>query len=221
MSYFWASFEKIDENIYRYDTRIYLSDIESINSNDLCIAAVVGINPGSAKANDIYTLGLQKINLDGDKLLPTVRNIFLKAYNEAKEEIPKNGYIQVLNLFYLCDENKEEAIRKINNLSEFKTDKLENKEFNLIWYLWGQEDERINFLKNRFKNINSKHHIFYNQIEKQISFNKPDIKSFARHTRGLAHSLIVPSIASILKKLYNNAPLNQNKFEVFKFILTI
>ena len=66
MSYFWAKFEKIDDNIFRYNTRIYLSNIENVNDNDSCIAAIIGINPGSAKANDTCNSELQKINLDGD-----------------------------------------------------------------------------------------------------------------------------------------------------------
>lgn len=204
MSYFWAKFEKIDDNIFRYNTRIYLSNIENVDDNDSCIAAIIGINPGSAKANDTCNSELQKINLDGDKLLPTVRNIFLKAYMEVGIEKPKNAYIQVLNLFYLCDENKEEAIRKINNLLEIKTDNMENQEFNLIWYLWGQEDGRINHLKTRFKDIKSSYNIFYNQVEKTVSFYKPEINDFPRHTRGLAHNNIVPHIANILKKIHEN-----------------
>ena len=54
-------------------------------------------NPGSARG--AISNELVQIDLQGDKLLPTVRNIFENAYKKCGKEIPENSYIQVLNLF--------------------------------------------------------------------------------------------------------------------------
>lgn len=65
MSYYWAIFQKVRSNVFRYDTRIYLESLDEPNDDDICIGAVVGKNPGSAKANNINSTSLQQIRLDG------------------------------------------------------------------------------------------------------------------------------------------------------------
>ena len=96
MSQFWAKFESIDNATYRLDTRIYLKDIDAPMEDDQCIGAVVGKNPGSAKQSTSSSL-LQSIELNGDKLLPTVLNILAKAYDKANVAIPERCFVQVLN----------------------------------------------------------------------------------------------------------------------------
>ena len=91
MPLYWAKFKKNNGHTFRYDTRIYLTDIENISDHDICIGAIVGKNPGSAKATYISNTSIQPISLDGDKLLPTVRNIFLKALNETQLNVQKNA----------------------------------------------------------------------------------------------------------------------------------
>ena len=71
-----------------------------------------------------------------DQLLRTVKNIFEKAYFKSGKKIPDNSYIQVLNLFYLCDADLNNAIKKYEN-STSKIDESENKNFSFIWYVWG------------------------------------------------------------------------------------
>ncbi len=90
MSHFWAKFLSIDDETYRLDTRIYLKDIDSPREGDLCIGAIVGKNPGSAKQST-SSGELQSIELANDKLLPTVRNIVTKAYLGANTFLPNRG----------------------------------------------------------------------------------------------------------------------------------
>ena len=79
MGYYWATFREMNNKYYRFDTRVYFDSVDEIKDNDICIGAVVGKNPGSAMPLDL-TLGIPtKINLSGDKLLPTLRNMFKKA----------------------------------------------------------------------------------------------------------------------------------------------
>ena len=96
-NYYWAKFENIENNIHRFDTRVYLKQIQKPSNNDICLGAIVGKNPGSARGT--ISNKLVNIHKNGDKLLGTVRNIFLEAYKKCGKEIPENSYIQVLNLF--------------------------------------------------------------------------------------------------------------------------
>ena len=82
-----ARFEEIEGKLFRFDTRIYLNDYNSDNDGK-CVGAIIGKNPGSAipsKLNELVPL-----ELNGDKMLPTVRNRFVDGYKLAKKEIPLN-----------------------------------------------------------------------------------------------------------------------------------
>lgn len=197
MSLFWAKFEKYGNDIFRLDTRIYLDDIKEPNIMDKCIGAVVGKNPGSAKRSN-NSASLQAIDLNGDKLLPTVKNIIQKAYQEANINPPKNAYIQVLNLFYLCNKNLDEAIVSMKNSHGPKTCKSEEKIFPWIWYVWGAQDNTLDSYKKRFFRIQAGSHFFYDKNNGKIQNNVPDTKDFAKHTQGLRHDLIVPYIVTLL-----------------------
>lgn len=45
MCHYWAKFIKIGTDYFRFDTRIYLNEIQKPNSTDICIGAAVGKNP--------------------------------------------------------------------------------------------------------------------------------------------------------------------------------
>lgn len=199
MTHFWAKFKKRDLNNFRYDTRIYLNKISHPESTDNCIGAIVGKNPGSANPIDKNNSSIQEIRLDGDKLLPTVKNIIRKSYIRAGVEIPNRGYIQVLNLFYLCNPILKEAIFEREELSDLNFCLSENKNFPWVWYLWGGDNYSLNNFKKRFKIIKADTHFFFNQKTKEIKKGVPSTKDFARHTQGLKHSLIVPFISELIK----------------------
>ena len=59
------------------DTRVYLKQIQKPSNNDICLGAIVGKNPGSARG--AISNELVQIDLQGDKLLPTV-STFLKMH---------------------------------------------------------------------------------------------------------------------------------------------
>lgn len=88
MSYY-ANFQKHGEAIFRLDTRVYLQNEASPSPNDLCVAAIVGKNPGSARPTEFDCL--TRLSLRGDKLLPSVRNRFISAYARAGKAIPGNS----------------------------------------------------------------------------------------------------------------------------------
>lgn len=195
---YWANFIQEGNYIYRFDTRIYLNPVSNIENDHKCIGAIVGKNPGSAKSKSLNS-GLKPINLDHDSLLPNVLSIVLKAYKEVSKKPLNNEYIQVLNLFYLCNPDLKKAINehKDNNLNLFcPTEKLT---FPWVWYVWGDFNKELNIFKERFDKINSKNHFYYyNKLSKVIS-KIPKDNSFARHTQGLKHNFIYPYLATIIK----------------------
>jgi hypothetical protein len=198
VSYFWAEFQKDKQAVFRIDIRIYFDEISFPDRNDICIGAIVGKNPGSAKASYLNRPGLQPILLDGDKLLPTVRNIVVKAYRLKGENPNHPSYIQVLNLFYLCEPNLSAAIKMSNVIPDLKICHSETKNFPWVWYGWGGENKMLSKHKLRFKRIKTNHSFFYDKNIGSIESRQPSTADFAKHTQGLKHDKVVPYIANLL-----------------------
>lgn len=197
-NYYWAKFVEIDSNRFRLDTRIYLKSINKPSDDDICIGAVCGKNPGSACPKEDITGDLQIIDLDGDNLLPTVRSIFLKSYKEMKKPVKVNSYIQVLNLMYICDKNLSNAIKKISDYDKPKICETEKKLFPFLWYVWGNDDIKLNKFKERFAQIKADKQFYFHTKNEEIVERFPNLNNPARHTQGLSHDLVVPFISRIL-----------------------
>lgn len=195
---FWAEFKQIENDVFRFNTRIYLNYINEIECSDLCIGAVVGKNPGSAKSSDINN-GIQPIILDGDKLLPTVRNIVIKSYDMSGVSIPQRGYIQVLNIFYICERNIGCATTKLVNNKICPNDMAENISFPWVWYVWGGKSKYLNPYKYRFSKLKARNHFYYDKDMSTVITQPATESSFAKHTQGLRHDDIVPHITHLIK----------------------
>jgi hypothetical protein len=100
----------------------------------------------------------------------------------------------------LCDEDLSTAIKKINSFKNPKTDKTELKEFPVVWYVWGNKNKNLDSFKNRFQNLKTSQHFFYDNTNEQISFKFPTSKCFAKHTQGLRHDNVVPYLSKVLNK---------------------
>lgn len=196
MSYFWAKFLSVGDKTFRMDTRIYLLGIDAPRNDDSCVGAIVGKNPGSAKPS-MSSGELQPIELGGDKLLPTVRNVITKAYKTANTSVPERGYVQVLNLFYLCNPNLSQAIASIGSVVAPPLCKSEDGGFPWIWYVWGNESTDLNPHKERFSQIKANHHFFFDNRAKEVKDRPPRHDEFAKHTQGLKHEYVVPYIAQL------------------------
>ncbi len=199
-SMYWAKFNKINETLFRFDTRIYLNN--SIPSDDdVCIGAVVGKNPGSAKPENPDDDSLQPIKLSGDILLPSVHNAMKNAYLSIGKSIPGSGYVQVLNLFYLCENNLEFAIDAIEKISPPPICPSEKKIFPWIWYAWGN-DLKLRRFKTRFHLIKTSRSFYYNGSNKTIKEGLPDVDVPAKHFQGLPiykDKNVVPYLASLIR----------------------
>ena len=195
---FWASFQRVGQDIFRYDTRIYLHKVARTSPSDVCIGAVVGKNPGSAKASNLSNPGIQPIFLDGDKMLPTVRNIVLKAYAEANIAGSAGEYIQVLNLFYLCEPNLTQAIKSISKHSGTAFCQPEANSFPWVWYVWGDENKSLSNFKTRFSSLNAPDHFYFDKDTEAVIGKVPSHNSFAKHTQGLKQESVITHISGLI-----------------------
>ncbi len=195
MGCYWARFERNNGNIYRYDTRIYIDSIDEILDTDECIGSIVGKNPGSALPKDDVFDKLSEIDLSNDKLLPTVRNLIRKG----NPNIIGRKYIQVLNLFYLCNPDLEEAIKDYETSLNPKICSTERKKFPWVWFMWGGYNMSLQGKKNRFKDISAPIKFNLNNQTKTIVEGLPEERVCAKHTQGMQHDLVIPYLEKILQ----------------------
>ena len=193
---FYASFINYEGFLFRMDTRIYLNENDHPNNNDRCIAAVIAKNPGSAIPQVLN--GLAPLNLNGDRLLPYVRNRFLNSYRNMNLIIPNGVYIRVWNLFYICNPILQRAINDYNSIQNPPICPSEaNPTPPILWFAWGS-DPALNHLKERFLNIQINHSFYYNNANAAVEVGIPAINVNVRHTQGLPKIPIENHLATLI-----------------------
>ena len=192
---YYAKFENIDGHQFRFDTRIYLDFCAHPEPDGVCVAAVVGKNPGSARTTSIGHWG--PLMLDGDKLLPSIRNRFLTAYAAAKKSVPSAAYVRVWNLFYLCDADLNNACEKLKNCvnpGHCKSEAVEAPP--ILWAVWGGPDDRLDKMKERFSQRVVLNSFFFCNTTQQVAKRMATKSDFARHTQGLPAEPIIEHLAA-------------------------
>lgn len=194
MSYY-AKFETIGTDLFRFDTRIYLG---AGNPNEIsaCVGAVIGINPGSARPR--VSNAHHELDLNGDKMLPYVRNRFLAAYSQAGREAPSGAYVQVLNVFYLCDADLGHALRRLEETGCSPICDAEKLTFPVAWYAWGAENIQLARLKERFSARQDQCSFFMNRDRSTFGNGVPHPMEFAKHPRCMPASPVEKMIASAI-----------------------
>ena len=204
MSYYYAEFQTIVTDCFRWNTRVYLDPHVLTQPAGTCVGAVVAKNPGSATSGGA---GWQALTIGNDQMLPNVCRIFNKAYADpiyfsrsGTKGKPDDAYVQILNLFYLCDPNLHSAMTKIGAHTPPPTCASESTIFPLIWFAWGGPHGKLNAFESRFAGIKATDYFFYHpkQPNPKVIACIPTIGCFAKHPQGLAHANIVPHLASIL-----------------------
>ena len=184
---------------YRHDTRIYLSPPVS-GTVDHCIAAVIGKNPGSATPatapapQHLHSLALSSVK--SDVTLSIIRNRFVNAFRLAGKAIPPGAYVQVWNLFYLCNPSIAPAISAISGDASIPTCPTEGGASILcgkrgkfiIWYAWGGDDPALNHFKSRF--VTARHaacrQIYFDNATKVVVIGvMPSLVAKSRHPQGM------------------------------------
>ena len=161
----------------------------------MCVGAIVAKNPGSAKSRQLSVLA--PLDLDGDKMLPSVRNRFIDAYKQAEKALPFNSYVQVWNLFYLCSPDLGTACATIRGFDNPPQCLSENNEQKVIWFAWGDNDSFLNPFKSRFL-VARPGSFYYNPRLKLIVSREPLVTDFAKHPQGLPAKPVVDHLACVL-----------------------
>lgn len=177
---YYARFSALGTELFRFDTRVYLQGGNPSEESE-CVGAVVGMNPGSARPKCLDRH--HELDLGRDKMLPYVRNRFNSAFRLAGMAPPRGAYVQILNVFYLCNANSRDAIDRISNLIEAPTCSAELQRFPIAWYAWGAEEEAIAPLKARFLERCDGASIYMQRDRKSFRRNVPRPMEFAKHPR--------------------------------------
>ncbi len=190
-----ARFQKINGQLLRFDTRIYLESFIE-HEDSVCIGAIVGKNPGSALPKKLDCLF--PLELNGDRMLPCVGNRFKEGYKLADKKIPANAYVRVWNLFYICNNNLRSALAGAFDLNPLPICSSEMDCVPLIWFGWGGNDIKLNSFKYRFINRKYSSTFFYNHLTKTLINGVPSITECAKHTQGMPAFPIVEHLARVL-----------------------
>jgi hypothetical protein len=213
--YAYARFEEHGGQLFRFDTRVYLDENQhSLDEKAECVAAIVAKNSGSAKpADGVQPDTWAPVNLDADNMLTLVRKWFMDAYHQVYEPIPANAFVQVWNLFYLCDRKLSKACSAIREFPEPPACPSEStSKPKLVWFAWGGGNNRVASCLNAFKDrfllrgyINS----FYFGNASSFGWNPksatlrscaPTARDFAKHPQGLLASPIVDHLSFLIKR---------------------
>ena len=195
MCYF-AKFTIHEGYQFRLDTRIYMRHSDEPSEDDRCVAAIVGKNPGSASPTEFDCL--TRLSLDGDKLLPNVRNRFLAAYRRAGVRTPPGGFIRVWNLIYLCNPKLKDAIASFNSVHHPLFCNTENTIPPIVWFAWGPPNSQLREFTTRFLDKTFAHPFYYDMETGTIVSRLPTPTSRVKHTQGLPAEAVEKHLARII-----------------------
>lgn len=195
MPYF-ACFRKYAGCQFRLDTRIYLRDVDP-GADDVCVAAIIGKNPGSANGRRFDRLAA--ISLDGDKLLPFVRRRFQNAYDRAGMDIPNGAYVRVWNLFYLCDKNLKAALTAYAGVKKPLQCATESTWPPIVWFAWCPPRDDFAAMQMRFRRRRIQHPFYFDMDLGDVVAGVPGSECRVKHTQGLPGAPVEEHLASILR----------------------
>jgi len=196
MDWYYACFEKIKGQLFRFDTRIYLGPDEPEPAQGVCVAAIIGKNPGSARPRELNQWG--PLHLTGDKLLPSVRNRFIDAYKAAKKAPPRNAYVRVWNLFYMCNVSPTAAVQQMQRFPSPPTCPTEAMLPTVVWFAWGGNVPRLNGFKTRFLALRCENQFFYDHRMGVVVPRAPLVSDLAKHTQGMPTRPVVDHLKRLL-----------------------
>lgn len=205
---YYAKFTLIEGELFRFDTRIYLGN-GNPDSESVCVGAVVGINPGSARPRVLNEH--RELELGNDKMLPYVRNRFNAGYKRAGIPAPEGAYVQVLNVFYLCDERLGEAVARLKTFQNPPVCSAERLVFPLAWYAWGAESQQLAPLKARFLIRRDGKSFFMNRDRKTFGVGVPEPMEFAKHPRYMPAAPVEEELASYMSAFGANHSLQARR----------
>jgi hypothetical protein len=194
MSYY-ACFRLHEGRQFRLDTRIYLGD-GAPGGKDICVAAIIGKNPGSASPTEYGRLS--PINLKGDKLLPFVRNRFQNAYRMAGTKPSVGAFGRVWNLVYLCNKDLHAAVKEYQRVRVPLHCASEDSLPPAVWFAWGPPSPRLRGHSSRFMGREMDHPFYYDMDSERIIDEVPGQNSRVKHTQGMPAEPVEDHLASLI-----------------------
>jgi hypothetical protein len=180
---FFAEFRMHEGHQSRFDTRIYLREFDEPGPSDICVAAIIGKNPGSA--NPMRFNQLARLSLDGDKLLPYVRNRFVAGYALAGTPIPQGAFVRVWNLLYICDPKLSRAIKSFGTIQQPLICETERVIPRIVWFAWGPPNSKLRGFMSRFIERGIDNSFYFDITQQKVVSGKPLPTSKVKHTQGL------------------------------------
>lgn len=196
---YWARFEERGSELFRFDTRVYLEPVDRPRSTDRPCGCIIGKNPGSAVPSAV-TGELQAILLQGDHFLPSVRAVVRKAAVASGATIASGTYVQVLNLFYLCNRDLNAAKRSLLREDADQICPTERRRFAWRWFAWGGTDPVLDELKPRFRTRRQAHAFYLDGQSGEIRARVPGLTDKARHTQGMPHGRVVEHLTGLIRE---------------------
>jgi hypothetical protein len=195
---YWATFERRGNDLFRFDTRIYGAPIDRPRRGDRPLGCVIGKNPGSALPRHWQDDALLPIALANDRFLPTVRAVVSRAHAAAGLTWPPGSYVQVLNLFYLCNRDLRQARERLSLLREAPRCPAERRRMAWAWFVWGGTDPLLDLLKARFRRRSRRAPFFVGSDCASVVCRAPRTREHARHTQGMRLDAPVAHLATLL-----------------------
>ena len=197
-SRYWAAFERRGDDLFRFDTRIYGDAVDRPRRGDRPLGCVIGKNPGSALPLCWQENALLPIALGNDRFLPTVRSVVHKAYAANGLLWPHDGYVQVFNLFYLCNRDLRQARNRLAQLRESPRCPAERRRQPWAWFVWGGADPLLDPLKARFRRRAWRAAFFVSSDSASVTCRAPRTLEHARHTQGMQLAAPVAQLATLV-----------------------
>jgi hypothetical protein len=194
---YWARFEVRGRDLLRFDTRVYLEPVERPRAADRPLGCIIGKNPGSAVPSQVSG-ELQAIALQGDHFLPSVRAIVTRGAARAGVDPPAGAFVQVLNLFYLCNRDLRAAKAALVGADADRVCASERRRFPWCWYAWGGPDPLLDPLKVRFLGRRKGPAFYLEGGAHEIVATMPGISDKARHTQGMPQEPVVAHLARLM-----------------------
>ncbi len=190
-----ARFKEFDGQLFRFDTRIYLEKFNE-NVEGVCVGSIIGKNPGSAAPTELDQL--RPLELNGDKMLPTVGARYLQGYYLAGKTVPANAFVRVWNLFYVCNKDLGKAINMASALNPLPICPSEQFAAPINWFGWGGDSPSLNKFKTRFIERRLRNAFYYDHHAKRVVSNTPSGTDFAKHTQGMPAEPVNMHLAKII-----------------------
>lgn len=113
----------------------------------------------------------------------------------------------MLNVFYLCNEDLDQALTRLKAFQNAPTCPAERQAFHMAWYAWGAESQQLAPLKARFLLRNDGESFFMNRDRKTFGSGVPQPMEFAKHPRYMPAAPVEEKLASIISAVNINISL--------------